>query len=92
MKTQDKCNIKSAILLKNIYKTVEKFILTDIYKMNSITIYNERSLCKKEKIFLFWIFRQKTSGLPYRFYHSHCLRKTDLSAFGKNVFQKHESL
>jgi hypothetical protein len=36
MKTQDKCNIKSAILLKNIYKTVEEFILTDIYKMNSI--------------------------------------------------------
>ena len=36
MKTQDKCNIKSDILLKNIYKTVENFILTGIYKLNSI--------------------------------------------------------
>ena len=36
MKTQDKCNIKSAILLKNLYTTVEKSILTDIYKMNPI--------------------------------------------------------
>ena len=27
MKTQDKCNIKSAILLKNIYKTVEKIYI-----------------------------------------------------------------